>query len=104
MSIRVAIEELEQALAEYPWGYVLTVSDDGRAHVLAVPTHYVDGVLVAPIGRSTTVNVSERPDVSMLFPPASGTGYSLIVDGTATIVDGDLHLDPVTAVRHRPAL
>jgi hypothetical protein len=40
----------------------------------------------------------------MLFPGASGTAYSLIVDGDAR-VDGDrIEVTPTWAVMHRPAL
>ena len=51
MSIAVPLDELADRLAAYPWGYLVTVRDDGRAQSLAVPTRCVDGALVATIGR-----------------------------------------------------
>ena len=47
MSIAVPLEDLADRLQEHPWGYLVTVRDDGRAQTLAVPTRLVDGALVA---------------------------------------------------------
>ena len=104
MSIAVPLDELADRLASYPWGYLVSVRDDGRAQSLAVPTRYVDGALVATIGRGTASNATARPNVTMLFPGPTGEEFSLIVDGDAT-VDGDhLAMAPTWAVLHRPAL
>lgn len=104
MSIEVPLDELESRLAHYPWGYLVTVRDDGRAQSLAVPTLMVDGTLVATIGRGAALNATARPNVTMLFPGASGQELSLIVDGEAR-VDGDrIEVTPTWAVLHRPAL
>ena len=43
MSIAVPLDELASALAEYPWGYLITVGDDQRGRTLAVPTDLRDG-------------------------------------------------------------
>lgn len=104
MSIAVPLEELADRLAAYPWGYLVTVRDDGRAQSLAVTTRYAEGVLVATVGKGTAANAIARPNVTMLFPGASGQEFSLIVDGDAN-VDGDtLSVVPTWAVLHRPAL
>ena len=61
-----------------------------------------DDRLVAGAGRSTSANATARPLVSMLWPPYEPDGYSLIVDGEASL-DGDrLLLAPGRAVLHRP--
>jgi hypothetical protein len=104
VSIAVALADLESKLVDYPWGFVLTVSDDGRAHCLAVPTNYIDGVFAASAGRGTRANATARPNVTMVFPPALGSDYSLIVDGTAQAFDDHLEVTPTNAVLHRPAL
>jgi hypothetical protein len=104
MSIAVALTDLEAELAEYPWGYLVTVSDDQRAHLLAVPTQFVDGVFAAAAGRGTRSNATSRPDVTLLFPPAAGTQMSLIVDGHAQVFDEHVAITPTNAVLHRPAL
>lgn len=104
MSIAVPLEELADRLAAYPWGYLVTVRDDGRAQSLAVPTRYVHGALVVTIGRGTAANATARPNVTMLFPGPTGEDFSLIVDGDATVHDEDLRVAPTWAVLHRPAL
>lgn len=104
MSIPVALPDLGTTLEQYPWGYLMTVSDAQRAHSLAVPTQYVDGVIVASAGRGTRANATARPEVSLVFPGATGREYSLIVDGTARVFDGHVEVTPTSAVLHRPAL
>lgn len=108
MSIAVPLEDLADRLQEHPWGYLVTVRDDGRAQTLAVPTRLVDGALVASVGRSTAANATARPNVTMVFPGADGAAFSLIVDGDATVATGDdapqLTVTPTWAVLHRPAL
>lgn len=104
MSIAVPLDELADRLADYTWGYLVTVRDDGRAQSLAVPTRYVDGRLVATVGRGTAANAMARPNVTMLFPGASGFEFSLIVDGDAHIDDEQIMVTPTWAVLHRPAL
>lgn len=104
MSIAVPLDELAVRLAAYPWGYLVTVRDDGRAQSLAVPTHFADGALIATVGRGTSANATARPNVTMLFPGSTGTEFSLILDGDAR-VDGDVvTVTPTWAVLHRPAL
>ncbi|MEX1105122.1 MAG: pyridoxamine 5'-phosphate oxidase family protein [Ilumatobacteraceae bacterium] len=105
MSIQVPIPELQAKLADYPWAFLVTVSAEGRPHSLAVATEFFpDGALRLHVGRTSMANVGERPEVTLLFPPASGTEYSVVVDGLATPADGDLRVEATTAVLHRPAL
>jgi hypothetical protein len=104
VSIAVSLSELDATLAGYPWGYLVTVSDAQRAHLLAVPTQYVDGVFALSAGRGTRSNATARPDVTMVFPPASGAEHTLIVDGRASVFDDHIEVAPTNAVLHRPAL
>jgi hypothetical protein len=104
MSIAVPLDELESRLADFPWGYLVTVRDDGRAQSLAVPTAYVDGRLLATVGARAAQNVAARPQVTLLFPGLTGREMSLIVDGDATIDGDQLTVTPTWAVMHRPAL
>lgn len=104
VSIGVPLDELESKLEKYPWAYLATVSKDGRAHVVAVPTLFRDGVFEASVGRSTLVNAADHPDVTMVFPPDRGTDYSLIVDGRIELHDDQVRIIPARAVLHRPAL
>ena len=104
MSVPVPLDELAARLAEYPWGYLVTVRDDGRAQTLAVPTELIDGSLVASVGARTAANAIARPSVTMVFPGASGQNFSLIVDGDAHVDGNRISVTPTWAVLHRPAL
>jgi hypothetical protein len=104
MSIAVPVDELAEALAAYPWGYLVTVGDDQRARSLAVPTVLENGRLWCPAGERTRACAAARSSVTMLFPPRQGTEFSLIVDGDATVTDEGVWVQPTWAVRHRPAL
>jgi hypothetical protein len=104
MSIEVALADLATTLERYPWALLVTVGDDQRPRVLAVPTRYGDGAFAIDAGRSARANATARPDVTLVFPPASGAEYSLIVDGRATVCDDAISVEPTWAVLHRPAL
>ena len=104
MSIPVAVTDLEATLVDFLWGYLVSVNAEPRAHLRAVPTRFLDGVLLARVGEGTKVNVAERPKVTMVFPPSAAGGMSLIVDGDATVRDDDIVLTPTSAVLHRAAL
>jgi len=104
MSIPVTLADLPDALAAHPWGYLITVGDDLRAHTLAVPTDWRDGALHLQAGRSTRANATARRDVTMVFPSAEPGAFSLIVDGTATVTDAEVAVVPSSAVLHRPAI
>ncbi len=107
MSIPVEIPDLQEALRDYGWAYLLTVRDDARPHVVAVSPSWDGGHLVAAVGGGTARNAAARPQVSLCYPPADPDGYSLIVDGTANVSgpDGEqvVRFAPSTAVKHRPA-
>lgn len=104
MSIPVPVEGLAAAMVERPYAYLLTVSDDGRPHAVAVVPVLADGVLRAEVGRRTAANAASRPNgVSLVWPPAEVGGYSLIVDGTAEVHGGAVGVRPTKAVLHRPA-
>jgi Pyridoxamine 5'-phosphate oxidase len=105
MSIPVELEQLAATMGQYGFAYLMTVSDDGRPHAVAVsPTWSAEGVLMVSGGRRTTSNAAARPAVSLVWPPVEAGGYSLIVDAAASVgPDGVLALAPSTAVQHRPA-
>jgi Pyridoxamine 5'-phosphate oxidase len=104
MSIAVALDDLAGALAEHPWGYLVTVRDDGRAQTLAIPTVFDGGLLTATVGKGTAANLLSRPNVTLVFPGADGEAFSLIVDGDATVMGDRVEVRPTGAVLHRPAL
>lgn len=109
MSIEVPLDELGEEIERWGFCYLLTVSEDERAHVLALHTEVVEaagGVRLrfdAGGGRACR-NAAERPDVTIVFPPVPRSeGMSLVVDGAATVDDSVIDVRPTSAVRHRSA-
>lgn len=111
MSVPVALDALRQKVADHgAVAFLLTVAGDGRPHVVSVQVAWDGDDLVAPAGRSTAGNAAARPDVSLLWGPATADAhYSLIVDGQAAVRAGDggggsVVITPTRAVLHRLAL
>lgn len=113
---RVDIARLAAALPDYPFGYLITVDDDYRVHTVTVEPELgelpdgPDGqravIDVGLIGGRTRENLSQRSDVTLLWPPPEPGGYSLIVDGHAEATDSDaetarLAVVPTRALLHR---
>ena len=104
MSVKVDLDKLADALAEFSFGYLITVGDDFRAHTVAVEPVLTDGVFaVGQMGSGTRRNAGEHPDVTVIWPPAEPGGYTLIVDGRAEVADGGLTVTPTKAILHRRA-
>jgi hypothetical protein len=104
MSVRVDLEQLAGALADFTFAYLITVGDDYRAHTVAVEPLLCDGVIgVGAIGASTRRNVVAHADVTLVWPPREAGGYTLIVDGRGEPTEDALNVVPTRAVLHRPA-
>jgi hypothetical protein len=103
MSIPVDLSRLAETMQRYRFAYLLTSSERGAPHALAVTPVLQDGQLVVgETGRRTRDNALQRPDVALVWPPQSESDYSLIVDGHAVVADGILRVTPARAVLHRP--
>lgn len=103
MSIKVDLDELAAALADFDYAYLITVSADRRAHAIAVQPVLAGGELdVGVPGATTSRNLAEQVGVTLVWPPRVPGGYSLIVDGTGT-TGATLTVAPERAVLHRPA-
>lgn len=109
MSIPVDLTELPQTLGSYDFAYLLSASatNGGAPRVLAVRPRLRDGVLhVSGLGERSCASIAQRPAVNLTWPPQQEDGYSLIVDGTATLdtdQPGSVRIAPGHAVLHRPA-
>ena len=104
MSIAVELSDLQAKSAEFRWAYLLTVRDDLTPHVVAVSPSWVDDALVMSVGTGSARNATARSSVTLCYPPVDHAGFSLIVDGAATVDANDLvTLHPTAAVLHRPA-
>jgi len=103
--VKVDLDKLAETLDGFPFGYLITVGDDFRAHTVAVTPVLDNGVLaIGPLGGTTRRNAAAHEAVTVLWPPREPTGYSLIVDGTAEVTDDGVRLTPARAVLHRSAL
>ncbi len=109
MSIEVPLDRLFDEIGGWGFGYLVTVSDDDRSHLLALRPTVLVGVDARRLrfdagGGRACRNAAVRPNVSMVFPPtATSEGYSLVVDGEATVLDRYVDVRPTWAVLHRPA-
>ena len=73
MSTKVDLHELADTMRDYGFAYLLTVTDDQRTRAVAVTPFagaagltFTDG-----LGRGTRANLAQRPDVTLLWPPAA---------------------------------
>ncbi|MEJ2865877.1 hypothetical protein [Actinomycetospora flava] len=104
MSFEVTRDALAATVEGFAVAYLLTLGDRPRPHVGAVGTTVVDGVVqVRDVGRSALRDVAGHDAVTLLWAPRQAGDYSLIVDGTATVVGDRLDVQPGRAVLHRPA-
>ncbi|MET0661710.1 MAG: pyridoxamine 5'-phosphate oxidase family protein [Ilumatobacteraceae bacterium] len=103
MSIAVDLDELPGRIAGFRWAYLLTVRDDQRSHVVAVTPTWQGGSLVISVGRGSAANAASRPMITLCYPPIEQTGFSLVIDGEATVDDDTVTVRPTAAVLHRPA-
>ena len=107
MSVRVELADLAQRIEEFgSVAYLVTVNSDTSPHVVSVDTGWDDrSRLVADVGKHSLSNVSERPEVSLLWPARPRGEYGLIVDGRAERYgdadDSRISVDPRSAVLHR---
>jgi hypothetical protein len=109
VSIPISADDLEEAAAGRRWAFLVTSSPDAdHAHVVSLGVEWsAGGVMTLGVGdgRAARNIVSGSAPVAV-FPP-SGSGeradYSIIVDGTASLVDGVLTITPTGAMWHRPA-
>jgi hypothetical protein len=108
-SKKVDLARLAVAIGDFSFAYLITVSDDYRVHTVTVNPVMREGILVVgPIGGRTRSNLTDRSDGTLLWPPREPGGYSLIVDGHATVTHtgtetSELTIAPVRALLHRNA-
>lgn len=104
VSVKVDMDQLAAALADFAFAYLVTVGDDYRAHTVAVDPVLVDGMLgINSVGDRTRRNAGSHAGVTLVWPPREPGGYTLIVDGVAEAADDALTIEPTGAVLHRPA-
>ena len=93
MSFPVARADLGLALQQYAEGYLLTVTPDATTRAVAVRPSVVDGQVVVGAGRSSSANVAVHPHVTVLCPPTTEKGFTLLIDGTATVAGDEIRIE-----------
>ncbi len=85
-------------------GYAITIAPDGRPRIAHVAVIGEGRNLRFRLGPGGTKNAVERPELTVLFAAPAEGEMSLIVDGLATVDDGDepeVALEATWGVRHR---
>ena len=99
------LQRVMQAVADAgPVAYLLTVRPDGRPWSTSVAVRFEGGTLCMSPGRKSFGNACDRGQVSLLWPPAPGGCYSLIIDGevvhSSTENGNAIAVRPTRAVLH----
>ena len=103
MSIAVSLDQLRDEIASRgDAAFAVSVGDAGP-HVVSLRLRWDGDTLVGGAGTRTATNVAVRSAITLLWPSARFTDFSLLVDGTATVTDGELRVTPEKAVLHRSA-
>ena len=104
MSIKVAIDALEEALADFDSAYLITVGDGGRVKVVSADIAVSgDSVVMRNGSAGTARNLAGNPSVTVLCPPRERHGLALLIDGQGA-PDGDgFRITPEHAILHRLA-
>ncbi|MDQ3738275.1 MAG: pyridoxamine 5'-phosphate oxidase family protein [Actinomycetota bacterium] len=103
MSTSVDPDDLASTIERYGFAYLVTIGERG-AHVLAVAPVMSDSVLVVGgVGRHSRANATDRPDVTLVWPPVDPGDFSLIVDGSASVEGSTITVTPTGGILHRPA-
>lgn len=105
MTKAIDFDALASRISEYGFAYLITVGENDRIHTSPVnPVVTADHLAVLSPSDRVQANTGARPNLSLVWPPGTADGYSLIVDGQA-LVDTDtdaLRITPTRAVLHRP--
>ncbi len=104
MTIPIPLDRLSETLVHFGSAVLVTLREDTWPRVLTVDP-YVDGdqVVVPSPNPSGLTHVAANPLVTLYWPSSEPHGYTLIVDGVATVAGKDLHIAPDHAVLHRPS-
>jgi len=104
VSIEIPADEVAGAIERYAVAYLLTLGNRPRPHVAAVSASVTGGVVrVRGVGKTALADIAGHEEITLLWAPAEPAGYSLILDGTATVVGDRIDVVPRRAVLHRPA-
>lgn len=102
MSTRVALEDVPAAIAARGGlAFLATSAGDDGPHVAHVAVKAAGRRLTCGAGRTSRRNAAARPSVTLLVPSRDEDELSLVVDGTAEVLDDGLRVTPTSAILHR---
>lgn len=101
------LSKLRAQLAHYANpAHLLSSSDDGRPHAVAVSVNWDGDQMLLSAGRRSLANVAARKQVSVLWAAPGADDYSLIVDGDGEVTGSGeqarIRVTITRAVLHRP--
>jgi hypothetical protein len=103
MGTKVDLKRLADTLEEYAYAYLMTCDPQGRPHAVAVHPTLLDSQLhVDGVGWRSRANAQASTVVTLVYPPVTEGGYSLIVDGTSSLTEDGLAVTPTVGVLYRP--
>jgi Pyridoxamine 5'-phosphate oxidase len=107
MTQKLELSGLPDRIREYGRGaFLVTVGDSGTPHVVSVAVDWDGATLSTQAGRTSRSNIAARPSVTLLWPGGPDDEYGLLVDGTASAMDGadgPLTITPTSGILHRLA-
>ncbi|WP_299052562.1 hypothetical protein [uncultured Nocardioides sp.] len=105
MSTPVDLGGLDRAIAQRLPGYLVTVSARGRVRTASVEPRMEDGrVVIDGAGPGVVKDLRANPALTLILPPATPDGFTLLVDGDADRPDrgsGRVWVTPSDVVMHR---
>ncbi len=103
MTIPVSIEQLPATLGTFGSAQLLTLASTGSVRVHTVDPTVVDGqVRVVCEHRSPLENAERDPRVTLVWAPLQRHGWTLILDGMASVDGDELVVEVASAILHRP--
>lgn len=104
MTIPIPLDRLAETLWHFDSAVLVTLREGTWPRVLTVDPYVEGGLVVVPSPNPSGLkHVAANPLVTIYWPSPHRHGYTLIVDGIATVSGKDLHIEPDHAVLHRPS-
>jgi Pyridoxamine 5'-phosphate oxidase len=77
-------EDVRRRMDEFgPRASLVTVTDEGTPHVVSVLVGLEGERLTVDVGSRSQSNLTDKPNVTLVWFPPAGGNYQMIVDGSA---------------------
>jgi hypothetical protein len=77
---------------------LVTITESSVPHVVSTVVEVIDDRLRTRVGQRTATNLAEHPALSLVWQPADGGEYQLIVDGIAEPTAANQGVDGATTI------